>query len=266
MFVHTSLYHTAVSNITTPNPCSVSYEMLWIIKMQTALLIFIFLLRSVYQTEPWNMKEVKSPTGLYINRHYLQLTKTQSLFFLNSTVPNECQYQTERWLWHYRRTKTCNNSKTCVKRPQKIDKTKILMTNGNLMKVQSIAEYIPWSTLQYFWLALSDNWSSTPIFGFLWVAVLHRFYCILLFVNNDNDDAVLMLMVLFSLTWHQQLELIVEIDRILSLNRLWMSGGARQRPFFQDKWIYVSAYFSLQYSKKRYGPARVKIVHIQIYA
>ena len=32
----------------------------------------------------------------------------------------------------------------------KIDKTKILMTNGSLMKVESIAECSPWSILQYF--------------------------------------------------------------------------------------------------------------------
>ena len=32
----------------------------------------------------------------------------------------------------------------------KIDKTKILMTNGSLMKVKSISEYSPWSILQYF--------------------------------------------------------------------------------------------------------------------
>ena len=31
-------------------------------------------------------------------------------------------------------------SKTCLKRPLKIDKTKILMTDGSLMKVESIAE------------------------------------------------------------------------------------------------------------------------------
>ena len=36
--------------------------------------------------------------------------------------------------------------KTCLK----IDKTKILMTNGSLMKVKSIAECSPWSILQYF--------------------------------------------------------------------------------------------------------------------
>ena len=38
----------------------------------------------------------------------------------------------------------------------KIDKTKILMTNGSLIKVESIAE---WSILQYFLPALRDNWS-----------------------------------------------------------------------------------------------------------
>ena len=39
------------------------------------------------------------------------------------------------------------------------------MTNGSLMKVESIAESSPWSILQYFWPALSDNWSWKPIFG-----------------------------------------------------------------------------------------------------
>ena len=54
-------------------------------------------------------------------------------------------------------------SKTCVKPVwnghSKIVKTKILMTNGSLMRVESIAECSPWSILQYFWSALSDNWS-----------------------------------------------------------------------------------------------------------
>ena len=31
----------------------------------------------------------------------------------------------------------------------------ILMTNGSLMKIESIAEYSPWSILQYFWPALN---------------------------------------------------------------------------------------------------------------
>ena len=32
----------------------------------------------------------------------------------------------------------------------KIDKTKVSMENGSLMKVESIAECSPWSILQYF--------------------------------------------------------------------------------------------------------------------
>ena len=39
------------------------------------------------------------------------------------------------------------------------------MTNGSLMKVESNAECSPWSILQYFWPALSDNWSWKTIFG-----------------------------------------------------------------------------------------------------
>ena len=38
------------------------------------------------------------------------------------------------------------------------------MTNGSLTKVESIAEYF-WILLQYFWPALSDNWSWKPICG-----------------------------------------------------------------------------------------------------
>ena len=46
----------------------------------------------------------------------------------------------------------------------KIDKTKILITNGSLMNVESIAECSPWSILLYFGPAFSDNWSLTPFF------------------------------------------------------------------------------------------------------
>ena len=45
------------------------------------------------------------------------------------------------------------------------------------MKVESIAECSLWSILQYFWPALSDELSWTPIFGLFWVAALDRFYC-----------------------------------------------------------------------------------------
>ena len=51
-------------------------------------------------------------------------------------------------------------SKTYLKQSLKKDKTKILITNGSLMKVESIAECSLWSILQYLWPALSINWSS----------------------------------------------------------------------------------------------------------
>ena len=51
-------------------------------------------------------------------------------------------------------------SKTCLNRPLKIDKIKILMTNGSSMKVESIAECI-----------------VNQFCVFLRVAVLDRFYC-----------------------------------------------------------------------------------------
>ena len=75
---------------------------------------------------------------------------------------------------------------TCVKRPLKPDKSKIVMTNGSSMNAKSIAECSPWSILQYFWPALSDNWSwnmflkmvfENRFLVFLRVAVLHKFYC-----------------------------------------------------------------------------------------
>ena len=46
------------------------------------------------------------------------------------------------------------------------------------MKVQSIAECSPWSILQYFWPALSDNGSWKPIF---WLFESGRFTQVLLY-------------------------------------------------------------------------------------
>ena len=54
-----------------------------------------------------------------------------------------------------------------------MDKTKIVMANGSLMKVKSIKNA---PILQYFWPALSDNWFWKPIYAFLRVAALDRFY------------------------------------------------------------------------------------------
>ena len=56
--------------------------------------------------------------------------------------------------------------KPVLSRHSKIDKTKILMTNGSLMQVKSIAECSPWSILQYIWPAWSDNRSWKPFLVF----------------------------------------------------------------------------------------------------
>ena len=71
-------------------------------------------------------------------------------------------YITERLLMGRKESNQTNNQMATQKY---IDKTKILMTNGSLMKVESIAEFSTWSILQYFWPALSYNWSWNPIFG-----------------------------------------------------------------------------------------------------
>ena len=50
-------------------------------------------------------------------------------YFLSPALFIETLYRVVMWY-----------SKTCVKQRLKIDKTKILMTNGSLMKVESIAD------------------------------------------------------------------------------------------------------------------------------
>ena len=83
-------------------------------------------------------------------------------------------------------------SKTCVKWPLKNRQTKILMANVSLMKVKSIAECSHWSIMQYFWPALSDNWSWKPISGLLKEAVLNRFYCTCKFHNFNGSFEIMM--------------------------------------------------------------------------
>ena len=68
-------------------------------------------------------------------------------------------------------------SKTCVKRPLKIYKTKVLVTHGSLIKVESIAECSTWSILQNFWPALSDNWYWKPICGLFNTGFTKLLYC-----------------------------------------------------------------------------------------
>ena len=73
------------------------------------------------------------------------------------------------WMWNIVYT-----VKPVLSNHSKIDKTKILLTNGSLMQVKSIAECSLRSILQYFWPALSDTVISleNQIFIFLRVAIL----------------------------------------------------------------------------------------------
>ena len=64
----------------------------------------------------------------------------------------------------------------------------MLMTNGSLMKVESIAECSPWSILQYFWPALIDNlsWKLILVFfrsGRLRQVLLYLLYS-LIFISH----------------------------------------------------------------------------------
>ena len=45
-----------------------------------------------------------------------------------------------------------------------MNKTEVLVQNGSLMRVESMTESSPWSILQYFWPALSDNRYWKPKF------------------------------------------------------------------------------------------------------
>ena len=58
------------------------------------------------------------------------------------------------------------------------------------MKVESIVECSPWSILQYFWPALSDNWSWKPIFGLFesgrFTQVLLYFYVVNSSIFQDS--------------------------------------------------------------------------------
>ena len=64
----------------------------------------------------------------------------------------------------------------------KIDKPKILMTNGSLMQVNGIAECSPWSILQYFDLHYGIIGLESQFSVFL-----HRFYCILILKNYNKS-------------------------------------------------------------------------------
>ena len=68
----------------------------------------------------------------------------------------------------------------------KIDKTNVLMENGSLMKDESNAECSPWSILQHFLPALSDNRYWKPVLVFFSSGRLRQvlLYCPF---NSKND-------------------------------------------------------------------------------
>ena len=72
-----------------------------------------------------------------------------------------CNFYSPSWIayWNFL---CCLYSKPVSSGHSKIDKTKILMTNGSLMQVESIAECSLWSILWYFWPALSGNYTPPP--------------------------------------------------------------------------------------------------------
>ena len=65
----------------------------------------------------------------------------------------------------------------------KKDKTKILMINGSLMKVKSIAECSTWSILQYFCPAFRENWSCKFL-----VFLSGRLRQVLLYINYRKGN------------------------------------------------------------------------------
>ena len=70
----------------------------------------------------------------------------------------------------------------------KIDKRKILMTNGSIMNVESIAECSSWSILQYAWPALSDNWSWKRICGIFESGHFTQVFTVYTFSIVTNSD------------------------------------------------------------------------------
>ena len=80
---------------------------------------------------------------------------------LQSTNNNHTQKYTVLFAVH-----SLNTVKTVLSGHSKIVKTKFLMTNGSIMKVESVAECSHWSILQYFWPAFKDNRCWKPILFF----------------------------------------------------------------------------------------------------
>ena len=103
----------------------------------------------------FSYKEFRMTSGRFLDNSVIWLFSSEKN---NKTV----KYKNSIWVstWDFGTIKPVLSSHL------KIDKTKVLMENGSLMKVKSIAECSPWSILQYFWPALSNNWYWKPILVF----------------------------------------------------------------------------------------------------
>ena len=130
----------------------------------------------------WSVKAVRAFLG------FLGLMRFGGLSFpdLSSSSLSEIQkngepFHSTGWIivtwWFFRwklRLQKLHIQQTHTVKPvlsdhSKTDKTKVLMANGSLMKVESIAECSPWSILQYFWPALNDDWSINQFWSSFWV-------------------------------------------------------------------------------------------------
>ena len=64
------------------------------------------------------------------------------------------------------------------------------MTDGSLMKVETIAECSPWSIMQYFWPALSYNWSWNQFSVFYLSGHLRQVLLCLFKEGADTDSMI----------------------------------------------------------------------------
>ena len=91
------------------------------------------------------------------------------------------------------------------------------MTNGSLMKVNSIAECPPWSILQYVWPSLSDNWSWKPIYGLWEWPCCVRFYCTYMYIWASTWD----------FEWTGKTEM--SLCRVFTAHTLWIRKKRHRR-------------------------------------
>ena len=87
-------------------------------------------------------KNCECVTGVYVDHN--KCCEISAGFWINTVF--------QRHIFELCMAKVKSNTvKPVLSGHSKIDKTKILMTNGSLMKIESIAECsLPWSILHYF--------------------------------------------------------------------------------------------------------------------